>query len=323
MATFRSSTIGRRAGWILIVTGCFELLLGAGFLVFAGAVPDEGSDGMLITGAILGLVGIVMVALGFISVVAAGRRDRISATGLPGTAQILSVGQTGWFVNNNPQVELDLMVNVPGRGAYPVKVKAVVPLIVLNRLEGSLPVRVDPSDPHDVVIQWDEPTIGGGWTPAGIGGGFGPGGAAAVSQGAGSMDPGSGRSGPGSGTDETLAQVAAAYESSGPTGAPPIFGLPEQAGYSVEQVRAWLRANGLAAEATIETLQDSGHTVGDERLFTMDATVRVAGRAPYRTGPSAAMVPLEKVGRVTVGVTVPARVGPDNPHMLMFEWDRI
>ena len=323
MTTFRSSTIGRRAGWILIVMGLFELVLGAGFLLFAGSIPDdEGSTGMLVTGLILGLVGIGMAAVGLISIVAAARRDRISATGLPGTAQILSAGQTGWFVNENPQVELELMVNVPGRAAYPAKVKAVVPLIMLHRLQGSLPVRVDPSDPDDVVIQWDAPAIGGGWTPGGIGGGFGPGGppdAAPVAAGA----PEPAWSGPGSGTDESLAQVAAAYDSAGATGAPPIFGLPEQANYSVEQIRAWLRANGLAAEATIETLQDSGHTVGDERLFTMDATVRVPGRAPYRTGPSAAMVPLEKVGRIAVGVTVPARVGPDNPNMLMFEWDRI
>jgi hypothetical protein len=327
MATFRSSTIGRRAGWILIVLGLFELLLGAGFFLFAGAVPDEGSDGMLITGAILGLVGIGMVAGGFVSILAASRRDRISATGLPGTAQILSVGQTGWFVNENPQVELELMVNVPGRAAYPAKVKAVVPLIMLSRLEGSLPVRVDPSDPRDIVIQWGEPAIAGGWTPGGIGGGFGPGGPAG-SAGAGAAGSAADASeprwsGPGSGTDETLAQVAAVYELAGATGAPPIFGLPEQANYSVEQIRAWLRANGLAAEATVETLQDSGHTVGDERLFTMDATIRVPGRAPYRTGPSAAMVPLDKVPRIAVGVTVPARVGPDNPHMLMFEWDRI
>ena len=322
MATFRSSTIGRRAGWILILMGLFELVLGAGFLLFAGAIPEEGSDGMVITGLILGLVGIGMVVAGFVFVIAASRRDRISATGLPGTAQILSVGQTGWFVNSNPQVDLELMVNVPGRAAYPAKVKAVVPLVMLNRLEGSLPVRVDPSDPERVIIQWDTPAIAGGWTPAGIGGGFGPGGPADARPAA-DVESEPAWSGPESGTDETLAQVAAAYEGAGATGAPPIFGLPEQANYSVEQLRAWLRANGLAAEATIETLQDSGHTIGDERLFTMDATVRVPGRAPHRTGPSAAMVPLEKVGRIAVGVTVPARVAPDNPDMLMVEWDRI
>jgi hypothetical protein len=35
------------------------------------------------------------------------------------------------------------------------------------------------------------------------------------------------------------------------------------------------------------------------------------------------MVPLEKVGRVAVGVALPVRVAPDNRDMLMFEWDRI
>ena len=321
MTTYRSSSFGRRAGWILLLMGLFELVLGAGFWLFLGGIPEAG-EGMVITGLILGLVGLGMIIAGFFLVVGARRRDRISATGLPGTGQILSVGQTGWFVNNNPQVELELMVNVPGRGAYPAKVKEVVPLIMLNRLQGTLPIRVDPSDPERVEIQWDAPAFGGGWTEGGIGGGFGPAGAGSAGPvRAGESEPP--WSGPGSGTDETLAQVAAAYGAGGAGGAPPVFGLPEQASYSVEQIRAWLRANGLAAEATIETLQDSGQTVGDERLFNMDTTVRVPGRAPFRTGPSAAMVPLEKVGRIAVGVTLPARVAPDNPNMLMFEWDRI
>lgn len=321
MATYRGSSVGRQAGRFLLVMGLFELALGAVFWLFSDS-PPEASEGMLITALILGLVGLGMVVAGFVLVVGAGRRDRISATGLPGTGQILSVTQTGAFVNNNPQVALELLVNVPGKAAYPAMVKEIVPLIMLSRLQGTVPVRVDPADPGRVVIQWDAPAIGGGWTEAGIGGGFGPGGFGPGGPATG-VAPEPAWSGPRSGMDETLGQVAAAYKAAGAGGAPPIFGQPEQAHYSVEQIRAWLRANGLAAEATIETLEDSGQTVGDERLFTMDTTVRIPGRPPFRTGPSAAMVPLEKVGRVAVGVTLPARVAPDNPNMLMFEWDRI
>jgi len=321
MTTYRSSALGRRAGRILILMGLFELVLGAGFWLFLAAVPAAG-EGMIITGLILGLVGLGMVVAGFVLFVGAGRRDRISATGLPGTGQILSITQTGTFVNNNPQVALELLVNVPGRAVYQARVKEIVPLIMLNRLQGTLPVRVDPSDPERVVIQWDAPAIGGGWTEGGIGGGFGPGGIGPGGPATGVV-PEPAWGGPGSGSDETLGQVAAALGVAGSSGAAPVFAQPEQAHYSVEQIRAWLRANGLAAEATIERLEDSGQTVGDERLFTMDTTVRVPGRAPFRTGPSAAMVPLEKVGRVAVGVTLPARVAPDNPNMLMFEWDRI
>jgi hypothetical protein len=92
---------------------------------------------------------------------------------------------------------------------------------------------------------------------------------------------------------------------------------------SIEQLRAWLRANGLSGTARIDRLEDSGQTVGDERLFTMTTTVSVPGRATITTAPSAAMVPLEKVGRIAVGVVLPVRVHPENENLLMFEWDRI
>ena len=106
-------------------------------------------------------------------------------------------------------------------------------------------------------------------------------------------------------------------------GAAPVFGQAAQAGYSVEQLRAYLRANGIAGMARIDRLDDSGQTVGDERLFTMTTTVSIPGRSPFVTGPSAAMVPLEKVGRIAVGVALPVRIAPDNQDMVMFEWDRI
>jgi hypothetical protein len=103
----------------------------------------------------------------------------------------------------------------------------------------------------------------------------------------------------------------------------PVYAEPGQESISIEQLRAWLRANGLSGTARIDRLEDSGQTVGDERLFTMTTTVTVPGRATITTGPSAAMVPLEKVGRIAVGVVLPVRVHPENEHLLMFEWDRI
>jgi hypothetical protein len=109
----------------------------------------------------------------------------------------------------------------------------------------------------------------------------------------------------------------------GGSGAAPVYGQAGQAGLSIEQLRAWLRANGLAGTARIDRLIDSGQTVGNDRLFTMTTTVSIPGRAPFATEPSAAMVPLEKVGRIAVGVSLPVRVAPDNPDLLMFEWDRV
>jgi len=294
---YRSSTMGRRAGRSLLLMGLFELVLTGGFWVLAGATPG-GAGGMLVTAGILGVAGIVLVVIGVVLLRRAAAPDRISAKGVPGSGRIMGLRQTGTTINDQPQVELDLLVTIPGRSPYRAKVKEIVPLIMLNRLQGTLPVRVDPARPQTVIVQWDQPNMGPGE----------PG-----------MESGSG---PWSPTDETLGQVAAALAAAG-GGAAPVFGQAAQAGYTIEQLRADLRANGLAGTARIDLLDDSGQTVGDERLFTMTTTVTVPGRAPFSTGPSAAMVPLDKVGRIAVGVALPVRVAPDNQDLLMFEWDRI
>lgn len=309
---YRSSTMGRRGGRILVMVAVFELALAAGFWFFLGDMPYAG-DGMRLTAMILGATGVVLLVVGLLWMRGAAKKDRISTTGVAGTGQIMGLTQTGMLVNQQPQVELDLLVTIPGRSPYRAKVKEIVPLIMLNRLQGTLPVRVDPAEPEAVVIQWDQPNPGMG--------------SAAVDP----NDAAAMGSGSGSASDETLGQVAAAMASIGAGGAPasaaagaaPVFGEAAQAGYTIEQLRAYLRANGISGTARIDRLDDSGQTVGDERLFTMTTTISLPGRPPFTTSPSAAMVPLEKVGRVAVGVSLPVKVAPDNDDLLMFEWDRI
>jgi hypothetical protein len=311
---YRSSTVGRRGGGFLVALGIFELVLAAGFVLILGGM-SEGGGGMALTGAILGGVGIVLVLIGLRWRHSAAKKDRVSTTGVAGTGQIMGLGQTGVTVNDQPQVELDLLVTIPGRSPYRAKVKEIVPLIMLNRLQGTLPVRVDPAEPETVVVQWDQPNVG-------LGGLDGLDLDEIARSGTVLSAAGGGAGGPGPATDETLGQVAAAMAAAG-GGAAPVFDHAAQAGFSVEQLRAWLRANGLPGTARIDRLDDSGQTVGDERLFTMTTTVSVPGWPQFVSGPSAAMVPLAKVGRVAVGVSLPVRVAPDNRDMLMFEWDRI
>ena len=320
---YRSSTIGRRGGRMLVLVALVELGLAAVFwLVFAEMAGADAGDAMRLTGAILGGVGVMLLLGGLLWMRGAAKKDRISATGVAGTGQIMGLGQTGVTVNDQPQVELDLLVTIPGRSPYRAKVKEIVPLIMLNRLQGTLPVRVDPAEPDTVVVQWDQPNVGfealGGFDLAEIA----RSGTVLYAAGGGPGGPG-GSGGPGSGVDETLGQVAAVLAAAGGGGAAPVYGEAAQAGYTMEQLRAWLRANGIAGTARIDRLDDSGQTVGDERLFTMTATVSLPGRPSFVTGPSAAMVPLEKVGRIAVGVALPVRVAPDNQNMLTFEWDRI
>lgn len=57
MSQFSGSTFGRYAGRRLIVTGAFELVLGAGFVAGSLYVPLA-AVGFLLTGAILGITSL-------------------------------------------------------------------------------------------------------------------------------------------------------------------------------------------------------------------------------------------------------------------------
>jgi hypothetical protein len=291
MPAFTSSTFNRYAGKWLIGTGIFELALAAAFVV-GGLLDPVLTGGFLLTAAILGATGLGLVWFGLRSRRWAADADRIASTGLAGTATITSLTQTGMSLNDQPQVEMDLMVTIPGRAPYKATRKEFVPLILLGRLSSGmpLPVKVDRADPQRLIIEWDAP----------------------------SASP----TAPVAGQTETLAQVQAALAESGLPAAAP-FASAEQGGYTVDQLRAAVRANGIDATATIDKLADTGQVVGDERLFTMQVTLHVPGQPDRPLQPSAAMVPITVAGRVAIGQTIPVKVAPDNPNLLLFEWEKL
>jgi hypothetical protein len=125
-----------------------------------------------------------------------------------------------------------------------------------------------------------------------------------------------------SGMDESLAQVQAALASSGMQAAAP-FQTAAQGNFTVEQLRAYLRQNGADASATIDSLEDSGKTVGDERLFTMEMTLKIPGKPDQKLPKSAAMVPVGKSHKLFQGMTVPVKYERTNPDLLMVDWEKI
>ncbi|MEA2493142.1 MAG: hypothetical protein QOJ29_1053 [Thermoleophilaceae bacterium] len=84
----------------------------------------------------------------------AQKAQHLMANGRVGTAVITEVRQTGMFVNENPQVEMDLQVNVEGIPTYTATHRQVIAQIAIPQFQpgATVPVRVDPEDPTSVLI---------------------------------------------------------------------------------------------------------------------------------------------------------------------------
>ena len=287
MPTFTSSSFGRYTGGWLIGTGIFELVL-AGVFFFAIS-----GSGMVLTGAILGITGVLLILFGAASLRKASANKRIDETGLAGTGQIIGLTQTGMYLNENPQIGIQMMVSVPGRNPYQVEVRQFVPLILLGSIQvgATLPVKVDQTNPSKVVVDWD-----GGVQPN----------QQFVNQWGSAM--------PGMGAMPGMTAM--------PVAAMPGM-MPQAAGQgSVDQLRAQVSASGIDGTATIVSATDSGVLVGANKLFNVQMTVTVPGKPPYQET-SAAMVPPEDAAKVVAGVTVPVKIAADNPNLVMIQWDKV
>jgi hypothetical protein len=267
----------------------------------------------------MGLVGAVLIIIGIIVGRRAASTDALLSTGTPGTATITGLTQTGVFFNDQPQIKMGLLVNLPGQTPYAAQHTEIVPLMLLGRLTNGAPlqVRVDPMNLNRIAVDW------GG---SGLMGGGGMVGAMPASQAATGAMPASAMGSAGAmgtaGVDESLNQVQAALAASGMAAAAP-FQTAQQGNFTVEQLRAYLRQSGQDASATIDTLEDTGKVVGDEHLFTMEMTLKIPGSPDQKLPKSAAMVPVAKAHRLFQGMTVPVKYEATNHDLLMVDWDKI
>ncbi len=90
-------------------------------------------------------------------VIRAKLADRLRRRGTSALAVARSVRETGLYVHEMPQLELELEVQGPG-GVYRVDKQLVVPLSALEGLKrgDAFPVRIDPSDRDELAFTWDE-----------------------------------------------------------------------------------------------------------------------------------------------------------------------
>ncbi len=75
--------------------------------------------------------------------------------GIPSTAIITGLGQTGMQINEQPQLTFELLVNPPAGGQpYPASVRQTVPNMALGMLRpgGTVGVVISPKDPSKVKI---------------------------------------------------------------------------------------------------------------------------------------------------------------------------
>ena len=74
--------------------------------------------------------------------------------GVAGQARIDQISDTGTTINDNPRVQFNLTVTVPGRDPYPATLTQVVSRIAIGSFQpgATVPVRVSPDDPQTLLI---------------------------------------------------------------------------------------------------------------------------------------------------------------------------
>ena len=80
--------------------------------------------------------------------------NNILQNGIPAQATIRQVWQTGTFINNNPQVGMQLEVRPPGGAPYVAQVNVVLPLVNIPQFQPGtvVPVKISPTDASKVEL---------------------------------------------------------------------------------------------------------------------------------------------------------------------------
>ena len=82
------------------------------------------------------------------------QRSQILRTGVPASAIIVSLADTGMLVNYQPQVRIGLQVNPANGIPYQTEVTMVVSQLLIPRVQPGMtvPVMIDPKDPSKVAL---------------------------------------------------------------------------------------------------------------------------------------------------------------------------
>jgi hypothetical protein len=144
----------------LAVVGLVVDLIGMTLIVVGALVPGEARWPLIITGAALSFIGVVMFLIGHKVGRFFGLSPRLLGRGVPATAVVEQVRDTGVIFNNSPVLGFRLMVSHQAHD-YPAEVQQAVPRPLLGTVPPGtrLAVRVDPADPQQVVIDWSQAPV--------------------------------------------------------------------------------------------------------------------------------------------------------------------
>jgi hypothetical protein len=132
------------------------LFISGGCLLGAVLVGGEGRMAFITTGIGLSIAGFVFFMIGRQMSGLAGLTKHMRASGLPGTATVVGVSDTGVTVNNDPVAALTLDVAVGDGIPYRVETRQLVSRMAVGALQPGtrLPVLVDPDDKNQVFVDF-------------------------------------------------------------------------------------------------------------------------------------------------------------------------
>jgi hypothetical protein len=201
--------------------------------------------------------------------------------GIPATAVITGMGQTGMEINNQPQLTFDLLVSPPSGGApYPASARQTVPNMALGMLRpgATVGVVVSAKDPSKVKLDL---------------------------QGTANLG---------------TAQAAAQFGVMGaPAAAPAIPGVPGM-GVPQAQVRSndELVATGEPVAVTVMTVQETGQVHGPDPILVLQLQVHApAGAYQIQAG---YRVPTDKRAKLVPGVVLRGHMDATDRNLLGVDW---
>lgn len=141
------------------------LVIGAGMIFYSYQVSptaktDDGyplKDFLFYFGAFWITLPIILLIGAMTYINLQGRREtNLRENGLKGQARILSVEQTGTYVNELPQIEFQLEITSSDGEIYQLKHKEVVGMLSLGAIQAGaiIPVYIDPNNKKNILLDY-------------------------------------------------------------------------------------------------------------------------------------------------------------------------